>query len=599
MFLRCKVRKKNGKEHRTWSIVENRRLAGGRVVQRHVLYLGEINDSQQLAWRKSVEMFPEQEPHGAPTTAALFPDDIAVEASVGAEEIVRLRLGELRLVRPRQWGACWLALHLWQELGLDQFWAGLLPPSRKGTRWDQVLAVLTCYRLLSPGSEWRLHREWFLRSALADLLGGDFSLAEDHRLYECHDRLLAHQEALFSHLRQRWRDLFNASFDVLLYDLTSTYFESDPPADPEDKRRFGYSRDKRFDCVQVVIALIVTPEGFPLAYQVMAGNTSDKTTLAAWLKRIEKQYGKARRIWVMDRGIPTEEVLEQMRQSEPSVQYLVGTPKGRLGQYEKALLEKSWQEVRPGVKVKLLPQDPELYVLAQSEDRIAKERSMRRRQLKWLWRRLKELQGMDCKRDDLLKKLGAAQHQAPSAWRLVTVEVEKEAARFTYQLRKDKLRTVRRREGRYLLRTNLTDTDPNKLWTFYVQLTQVEEAFKNLKGDLALRPIHHQLESRVEAHIFIAFLAYCLQVTLGRRLRDLAPGLTARSVLEKFAAIQMLDVRIPTHDGREVLLTRYTQPEPELQLLLSKLKLELPAQPPPKISSQDHGHPLKHCSADL
>jgi hypothetical protein len=515
-----------------------------------------------------------------------------VGAAVGAEEIVRLRLHELKLVRPRQWGACWLALHLWQELGLDKFWAGLLPPSRKGTRWDQVLAVLTCYRLLSPGSEWRLHREWFLRSALADLLGGDFSLAEEHRLYACHDRLLVHQEALFSHLRQRWCDLFNASFDVLLYDLTSTYFESDPPADPQDKRRFGYSRDKRFDCVQVVIALIVTPEGFPLAYQVMAGNTSDKTTLADWLKRIEKQYGKARRIWVMDRGIPTEEVLEQMRQSDPPVQYLVGTPKGRLSQYEKALLEKPWQEVRPGVKVKLLPQDPELYVLAQSEDRVAKERSMRRRQLKWLWRRLKELQGLDCKRDELLKKLGAAQHQAPSAWRLVTVAVEKKEARFTYQLRKDKLRTVRRREGRYLLRSNLTDTDPSKLWTFYLQLTQVEEAFKNLKGDLALRPIHHQLEARVEAHIFIAFLAYCLQVTLGRRLRDLAPGLSARAVLEKFAAVQMLDVRIPTSDGREVLLTRYTQPEPELQLLLSKLKLELPAQPPPKISSQDHGHQL-------
>jgi len=600
MFLRCKVRKKNGKEHRSWSIVENRRVAGGGVVQRHVLYLGEINDSQQLAWRKSVELFPEQdEPHGTPTPAALFPEDVAVGAAVGAEEIVRLRLRELKLVRPRQWGACWLALHLWQELGLDQFWAGRLPPSRKGTRWDQVLAVLTCYRLLSPGSEWRLHREWFLRTALADLLGGDFLLAEEHRLYACHDRLLAHQGALFSHLRQRWCDLFNASFDVLLYDLTSTYFESDPPADPQDKRRFGYSRDKRFDCVQVVIALIVTPEGFPLAYQVMAGNTSDKTTLADWLTRIEKQYGKARRIWVMDRGIPTEEVLEQMRHSDPPVQYLVGTPKGRLSQYEKALLEKPWQEVRPGVKVKLLPQDQELYVLAQSQDRVAKERSMRRRQLKWLWRRLQELQGMDCKRDELLKKLGAAQHQAPSAWRLVTVTVEEQAARFTYQLRKDKLRTVRRREGRYLLRSNLTDTDPSKLWTFYVQLTQVEEAFKNLKGDLALRPIHHQLETRVEAHIFIAFLAYCLHVTLGRRLRDLAPGLTSRAVLEKFAAVLMLDVRIPTSDGREVLLTRYTQPEPELQLLLSKLKLELPAQPPPKISAQDHGPELRSCSADL
>ena len=403
---------------------------------------------------------------------------------------------------------------------------------------------------------------------------------------------------MFSHWREPWYDLFNASFDGWLYNLTSTCFESDPPFPVGDKRRFGYRRDKRFDCVQGVIALIVTPEGLPLAYQVMAGNTSDKTTLADGLKRIERQSGKARRIWVMDRGVPTEGVLEPMRPSEPPVQYWVGTPKGRLSQYEKALLDKTGPEVRPGVKVKLLPQDRELYVLAQSEDRVAKERSMRQRQLKWLWRRLKEIQGLDCKRDELLKKPGAAQPEAPSAWRLVTVAVDAKEAAFTYPLRQDKLRTTRRREGCYLLRSNLTDTDPTKLWTFYVQLTQVEEAFKNLKGDLALRPIHHQLERRVEAHIFIAFLACCMPVTLGRRLRDLAPGLTARAVLEKFAAGQMLDVRIPTTDGREVVLTRYTQPEPELQLLLTKLKLELPAQPPPKIASQDQGHPLNDWSAD-
>jgi len=586
MFLRCKIRQKNGKEHRTWSIVESRRVAGGRVVQRHVLYLGEINDSQELAWRKSIELFAEEQPRRVPITAALFPEDREAVASVADENIVRLRLGELKLCRPRQWGACWLALHLWRELGLDEFWVSRLPPSRKGTRWDQVLAVLTCYRLLSPGSEWRLHREWFLRSALADLLGGDFSLAEEHRLYECHDKLLAYKTELFSHLRQRWSDLFNASFDVLLYDLTSTYFESQPPFPEGDKRRYGYSRDKRFDCVQVVIALVVTPEGFPLGYEVLAGNTDERATLADWLKRIEQQYGKARRIWVMDRGIPTEEVLEQMRQSDPPVQYLVGTPKGRLTQYEQALLQQSWQEVRPGVRVKLLPQDQELYVLAESQDRIAKERSMRRRQLKWLWRRLKEIAGMKCPRDELLKKLGAAEHQAPSAWRLVNLAADPTAAAFIYRLDKNKLRIVRRREGRYLLRSNLTTSDPAKLWTFYLQLTQVEEAFKNLKGDLAVRPIYHQDQERIEAHIFIAFLAYCLHVTLGRRLRDLAPGLTPRAVLEKFAAVQMLDVRIPTTDGREVVLTRYTQPERELQLLLHKLKLQLPAQPPPKISAE-------------
>jgi transposase len=588
MFLRCKIRKKNGKEHRSWSVVENRRLGDGRVVQRHVLYLGEINDSQNLAWRKSVAAFLEGQPDQPPATLALFPADQAVEA-MAQEQIVRLHLAELKLCRPRQWGACWLALHLWREVGLDQFWLQRLPPNRKGTRWDQILAVLVCYRLLDPGSEWQLHRQWFLQSALADLLGGDFGLAEEHKLYQCHDHLLRHKAELFTHLRDRWRDLFNASFEVLLYDLTSTYFESHPPFPPGDKRRYGYSRDKRSDCVQVVIALIVTPEGFPLAYEVLSGNTSDKTTLQDFLARIEKQYGKAQRIWIMDRGIPTEETLEQMRTQDPPVQYLVGTPKGRLTQYEQALLAQPWQRAREGVHVKLLPQDGELYVLAQSQDRVAKERSMRRRQLKWLWRRLKEIQAMELSRDRLMKKLGVAQHEAPTAWRLVAIAVaetkKKQRTSFTFQLRKDKLRITRRREGRYLLRSNLTETDPGKLWSFYLQLTQVEEAFKNLKGDLAIRPIYHQVESRIEAHIFIAFLAYCLHVTLGRRLRDLAPGLTTRSVLEKFAAVQMLDVRIPTTDQREVVLTRYTQPEPELQLLLEKLKLELPPQPPPKITA--------------
>jgi len=584
MFLRYKIRKKNGKEHRNWSIVENRRVAGGQVVQRQVLYLGEINDSQELTWRKSIELFAEDSSKSVPITAALFPEDRPVVTSVANENIVRLRLGELSLCRPRQWGGCWLALHLWQELGLDGFWAERLPDSRKGTRWDQVLAVLVCYRLLSPGSEWRLHREWFLRSALADLLGGDLSLAEEHRLYTCHDKLLAHKADLFSHLRQRWCDLFNATFDVLLYDLTSTYFESVPPFAQGDKRRYGYSRDKRPDCVQVVIALVVTPEGFPLGYEVLAGNTDERATLSEWLKKIEARYGKARRIWVMDRGIPTEEVLQQMRQSDPPVLYLVGTPKGRLTRYERALLEKSWQQVRPGVRVKLLPQDQELYVLAESQDRVAKERSMRRRQLKWLWRRLKELAGMKCTRDELLKKLGAAEHQAPGAWRLLEVAIDPEEPLFTYRLDRGKLRVARQREGRYLLRSNLTEGDPAKLWSFYLQLTQVEEAFKTLKGDLGVRPIYHQDQDRIEAHIFIAFLAYCSHVTLGRRLRDLAPGLTSRAVLEKFCAVQMLDVRIPTTDGQQVILTRYTQPEKELELLLQRLRLKLPPQPPPKIT---------------
>jgi transposase len=490
----------------------------------------------------------------------------------------------VRLCRPRTFGGCWLALTLWRELQLDRFWSQRLEASRKGTRWDHVLFVLVAYRLLAPGSEWRLHRDWFERSALADLLGEDAGLAEIHKLYACHDRLLAHKQAVFDHLSGRWRDLFNASFEVLLYDLTSTYFEADPPFPEGDKRRHGYSRDHRPDCVQIVIALVVTPEGLPLAYEVLAGNTSDKTTLRGFLAAIERQYGKARRVWVMDRGIPTEEVLEEMRAADPPVQYLVGTPKGRLTRLEKGLVGKPWRTARPGVQVKLLPDDGELYVFAESTDRIAKERAMRRRQLKRLWARLKQLAAMKLTREELLMKLGAARTQAPAAWRLITIDIAPKGAEFTYRLDRQKLRQRRRREGRYLLRTNLSEDDPGKLWSYYLQLVTVEEAFKNLKGDLAIRPIFHQDESRIEAHVFIAFLAYCLHVTLGRRLRALAPGLTPRAVLEKFAAVQMIDVHVPTTDGRQLVLTRHTEPEPDLTLLLNKLRLALPAQPSPKIT---------------
>ena len=588
MFLRHTKRKKDGKEHRYWSIVENRRVGGGRVVQRPLLYLGEINDSQELAWRKSIAVL--EEGAAAPRPLSLFPED-RCEGVLPDAAVVRLKLAELRLCRPRQWGGCWLAVNLWRELALDRFWAERLGPSRKGTRWHQVLLLLATYRLLAPGSEWRLHRQWFEGSAMADLLGEDVGLAEIHKLYRCHDRLLEHKQALFDHLVGRWRDLFNVSFDVLLYDLTSTYFESDPPFPEGDKRRHGYSRDHRGDCVQVIIALVVTPEGLPLAYEVLPGNTADNTTLKDFLARIVAQYGKARRIWLMDRGVPTEAVLAEMRAADPPVQYLVGTPKGRLTRLEKGLVDKPWHDARPGVQVKLLPQDGELYVFAQSTDRVAKERAIRRRQLKWLWGRLKQLAGMKLSREELLMRLGAARKQARTAWRLIAIEVAADSATLSYRLDRAKLRHARRREGRYLLRTNLTDDDPARLWGLYLQLVSVEEAFRNLKGDLAIRPIFHQDAARIEAHIFIAFLAYCLHVTLGRRLHALAPGLTPRSAIEKFAAVQMIDLHIPTTDGRELLLTRYTEPEPELALLLDKLKFVLPAQPEPKISADQTAPP--------
>jgi len=490
MFLRYTTRKKNGKEHRSYSLVENRRCASGRVVQRHALYLGEINDGQQEAWRKTIEIF--EEGRARPRTVALFPEERS--EAVADEDLVRIRLSQLSLPRPRPWGACWLAGQLWEQLGLDHFWAQRLPPSRKGTRWDWVLQILAPYRLLDPGSEWRLYRHWFEHSALADLLGADLELADE----------------------------------------------------------------------------------------VLAGHTSDKTTLADFLKKMEEQYGQAERIWVMDRGIPTEAVLEQMRAAQPPVQYLVGTPRGRLSQFEEKLAALPWLGAREGVTVKLLAEGSELYVLAESNDRVGKERAMRLRQLKGLWPRLQKLQQMKLQRDDLLKKLGAALHDFPVGARLGETQVPPQTATLTLALRRDKLRQARTREGRYLLRRNITaGRGPEELWPFYRQLTEVEAAFKSLKDDLSLRPLYHQVEDRIEAPIFISFLAYCLQVTLRRRLRDRAPGLTPRAVLEKFATSQMLDVHLPTTDGRTVILSRYTHPENEVQLLLQRLQLELPAQPPP------------------
>ena len=331
MFLRFNRRFKDGKEHRYWNIVENKRCAGGKVVQRQVLYLGEINDSQHEAWCRQIEAFDEDAERS--TQLTLFPADRAVPEHA-QQHGVQVRLDGMQLHRPRQWGACWLACELYEQLGLNDFWATRLPNSREGTCWRDILQTLVCYRLIDPGSEWRLHRQWFDQSAMGDLLGRDYALVAKNALYRCLDKLLPHKEALFSHLRQRWQDLFGAKFDVLLYDLTSTYFESPPQEDKTDKRRFGYSRDKRKDCVQVIIALIVTPEGFPIAYEMLPGNTRDCTTLRDMLRKIEAQYGKANRIWVMDRGIPTEEVLAEMRAADPPVSYLVGTPKGRLNKLE-------------------------------------------------------------------------------------------------------------------------------------------------------------------------------------------------------------------------------------------------------------------------
>ena len=584
MFLRSTNRKKDGKDHRYFSIVENRRLPGGKTAQRTVLYLGEINDQQQAAWRKTLKVFDEAEQRY--TTMSLFPDDRELPAdAVGSAQI---RLSGLELRRPRVFGNCWLACELWQQLGLDDFWQQRLPQGREAVSWEKVLRLLVVNRLLDPGSEFRVHRQWYVDSAMDELLESSFRVAEKDRLYRCLDRVLEHKQELFVFLKQRWADLFAADFEVLLYDLTSTYFEGEMEQNPKAKR--GYSRDGRPDCVQLVIALVVTPDGFPLAYEVMNGNTADCSTLRDFLKKIETAYGQARRVWVMDRGIPTEAILKEMREPERQTFYLVGTPKGRIHQHEKKWLDLAWQKVRDAVEVKLYQHEGELYVLAKSSGRQAKEIAIRRKRLVRLLRKLRAMRRSLPQRDQLLLRIGAAKKEAGRAFGFIKIRLPQKdepvtRATFTFHTDKAKLKAAEQRDGHYLLRSNLTAEDPAVLWTRYVQLTQIESVFRSLKSELGIRPIYHQLEHRADAHVLIAFLAYCLQVTLKNRLLIHAPGLTPAAVLEKLATIQMVEIWIPMLDGRWLVLPRHTQPEPDVQALLEQIRITLPPQPPPRIKS--------------
>jgi transposase len=584
MFLRSTSRKKDGKEHRYFSIVESHRLGSGQMAQRTVLYLGEVNDQQAAAWRKSLEVFDEDQQSSR--TLSLFPEDREIPQD--AADGLQVRLSGLELRRARAFGNCWLACALWRQLSLDGFWQQRLPDGREAVSWEKVLQLLVVNRWIDPGSEWRVHRQWFLGSAMDELLGVDFVVAEKDRLYRCLDRILEHKQELFVWLQQKWADLFHADFEVLLYDLTSTYFEGEMEENP--KAKHGYSRDGRPDCLQVVIALVITPDGFPLAYEVMDGNTSDRTTLRGFLDQIENSYGQAKRMWIMDRGIPSEAILTEMRNPARPMSYLVGTGKGKIKQYEKKWLDLPWHKVRDSVEVKLFEQDGELYVLAKSEGRQRKEIAMRRKRLARLLRKLRAMRRSLPSRDQLLMRIGAVKTAAGRAFGFVKIQVPevgqpvtRESFRFTVD--KNKLQEAERRDGHYLLRSNLTGADPAVLWTRYVQLTQIESAFRSLKSELGIRPIYHHLEHRVDAHILIAFLAYCLQVTLKNRLALHAPGLTATAVMEKLATIQMIDVWIPTLDGRWLILPRYTQPEKDTKILLQKLKLELPTQPPPRITA--------------
>jgi hypothetical protein len=585
MFLRSTKRKKDGKEHRYYSVVENVRVPGRRSpYQKTLLYLGEINDAQQATWIKAIEVFDQAS--GQTQPRSLFPSDHPVPGPLTNASLA-VRLADYQLQRPRQYGACWLACELWRDLQLDTFWSQKLPASREGTDWAKTLAVSVAYRLIEPGSEWRCHRLWYDRSAMGDLLGEGFAWGGKDQLYAVLDRLLEHRDALFQHLQARWKDLFGAKLDVLLYDLTSTYFEGQ--AAEIKQARYGYSRDHRPDCKQVVLALVVTPEGFPVGYEVMNGNTLDKETLPQFMARIEKLYGPAQRVWLMDRGIPTEEQLTALRAADRQVKYLVGTPRAQVKQTREKWASAPWQQVRGAVAVKLFQENDELYVVARSDGRQQKEIAIRRKKLARLLRALRGLR-KETQRDRLLMRWGAAKAKAGRAAALVDVrfpqpQEEISAQTFTFALRKAKLKEAELYDGHYLLRSNLSDKEPQWLWQLYMLLVQIEAVFRCFKNDLGLRPIYHQNDARVEAHIFVCFQAYCLWVTLQQRLRPLAPGLTPRQVLDQLAGIQMLDVTMPTTDGRTLTLSRYTHPDHATALLLQRLGKTLPAQPPPRLSS--------------
>jgi transposase len=577
MFLRSTKRKKGGKEHRYFSVVENRRLADGRTHQRQVVYLGEINDTQQAAWRRTLAVFDED--RGGYRELSLFPDDRPLPPD--ALDAVSVRLSGMQLRRPRAFGDCWLGCRPWEDPGLGRFRAGRLAGHDGGVPREKVLQVLAVNRLCAPGSEFRVHRRWFGDTAMDELLGVDAAAAGKDRLYRCLDLLVRHKDDLCRLLAERWKTLFDARFDVLLYDLTSTYFEGGCERIPI--ARHGYSRDGRGDCRQVVVALVVTPDGLPLGYEVLAGNTSDKTTLKAFLAKVESLHGKARRVWVMDRGIPTEATLRRMR--EDGVAYLVGTPRSLLPKPEGKLLDLPWREVHEGMKVKLLSHEGESYVLAHSGQREQKERAMWRRRFKALARGLHALRKRLPRRDTLLKRVAVLQSRAGRAAKLIRVRLPAEGEAvtrdtFRFELDAEAYRETGGRHGAYLLRTNLNDPeaapagleavsgDAPALWSMYTQLTWAEAAFRTLKTDLGVRPIYHQTQGRVEAHILVAFLGYAMTALLRRKLSAHAPGLTPAAALETMKEIRMVDVCVPTADGRWLIMPRHAEPEPRHLMLL-------------------------------
>ncbi len=577
MFLRRHARCKDGKDHTYWSLVETVRTPDG-PRQRTLCYLGELNDSAQARWLKTLEVFNEQ---GESHQLKLFPS--GVEPPEDDATVARVRLDKVRLERSRRFGDCFLGLGLWKRLELDRFWEPLLDgvENAADVPWSRIAALLAVNRLCAPGSELAMEERWYPSTALDDLLGIEEGKINDTRLYRCLDRLLPHKTQLERHLTGRYGELFQAEFDVLLYDLTSSYVEGAAQKDPMMRR--GYSRDHRPDCKQVVIALIVNGEGFPLSYETFDGNRGDVTTVETVLRMVERKYGKARRVWVFDRGVVSEENLQALRRRDG--RYLVGTPRSKLKQFEKALLEGGWEQVRPDVEVKLVPtpQGEETYILCRSTARQAKEQAIHSRfstrmekALTALQKRVAEGQLKD--RNKIERRVGKIQARHPQVADLYPVGVVEKggALSLEWQALEGRQTWQRAREGAYLLRTNLPPDQPEKLWTNYIQLTEAEAAFRALKSELSIRPIFHQLERRAKAHILVAFLGYALWVTLKHLLIGKGSTLSPAKALGLLGTLISADIVLPTTDGREIRLRRVTTPSAEQKQLLDQLAITVP-----------------------
>jgi transposase len=585
MFLKPNTRIKDGKAHVYYSLNESLRV-GRRTIQRTILHLGELTTSQHHRWRNTIDVINER---SATQQMELLTDEEHLRRGRPDDpDVVAIRLSSLEVRNSRMFGSCWVGVKMWQLLELDRFWSNRLGGQRGDIPWEKVAELLAVNRLCDPGSELNVHERWYPKSAMGFLLDSHDAVAEKDRLYRCLDRLVEHKAELEAHLRGKWGELFHADFNVLLYDLTSTYFEGLMDEVPKAKR--GYSRDHRPDCKQLVIALIVTPEGFPLSYEVFDGNTRDVESLDVMMDMVEAKYGKAKRTWVFDRGVVSEENLETLRKRGGT--YVVGTPRSRLKHFEDELIEKGWHEVRGDVEVKLRPgTEGDMYVIARSGKRRAKENAMRRGPMRRLYDSLKNIassieRGHIRRYDVLIKRLGRLEERYTQVFGFVEISharQDEDIQNFAFRLKRHALRKAYRQDGVYLLRTNLAEKDPAKLWEQYIQLTEVEAAFRTLKSDIGLRPIYHWVEPRVEAHIMLAFIGYAMWVCLKWKLKSLATGLSPRQMLELFRSIQLVEVWFDTVDGRRICLPRITMPEPEHQTILDQIKWALPEQPPPRI----------------